>query len=138
MDLAPLASIRRAHETDRAKSGIRTKGALHSETGSVEAASAEGGIPGALSPSVDSENPGDSSSSTTPPIPASIRREIIREMHQTLREEQSSRAVGTGLERQTRWGATTAGAATTGNTANAASAAGQRATAASTDTPLYA
>lgn len=59
-------------------------------------------------------------------------------MHQTLREEQSSRAVGTGLERQTRWGASTAGAATTGNTANAALAAGQRATAASTDTPLYA
>ncbi|KAH9855569.1 hypothetical protein C2E23DRAFT_813848 [Lenzites betulinus] len=127
MDLTPLASIRRAHETDRAKNGTRTKGSSTKKGGEATSSSAAG----------DTQEPtsGKTSDSLQPHEThpeaenTSIRRAIIRDMYQVLREESDeSRADGTGADRHLRWTGSSS-TTTSGNTANAALAAGQRATA---------
>lgn len=108
VDLSPLVSTLRAHETPRARQAVRTSS--HSSADS-------------------SHDPGKSKESA--------HRALIREINQTLRLEQE-RGVGTGLARDARWRShVTEGVRATeqspgvelatGNTANAALAAGKRA-----------
>lgn len=70
---------------------------------------------------------------STPISEASLRRKIVREMQDVLREQQDQ-GVSTGLERQARWKSSAPGGRTgeeiralTGNSANAELAAGQKA-----------
>ncbi|KAI0828200.1 hypothetical protein BC628DRAFT_1417789 [Trametes gibbosa] len=110
MDLNPLALIQCAHETDRAKKGTRTKGTRGTSSASSGNTSETREIP--------------------PPEEAtSIRRTIISDIYRVLREESNKRrALGTGADRQLRW-AGTSPTTTSGNMANAALVAGQRANA---------
>ncbi|CDO76141.1 hypothetical protein BN946_scf185027.g4 [Trametes cinnabarina] len=109
-DLSGLLRARRAHETERAWTGVRTK-----ERGVVN-----------KSASTTSET-GDER-----PLQESTRCVLIREMQQVISEEQE-RGVGTGLEHDVCWWTHVAAASksiaasSTGNSANAAMVAGARA-----------
>ena len=106
LDLSTLVSIRRAHETKRAKKSVRT----NTRDGSADEANTK--TQGAKEPS--------------------LRHKILREMNQVLREEQDQRKT-TGVNQAATWKNSAPGgqalddsAALTGNSANAELAAGQR------------
>ncbi|KAG6905164.1 hypothetical protein DXG01_004460, partial [Tephrocybe rancida] len=94
LDFHALINMRREHQTKYAATGVRT----WKDTGNDNEHSSDG-------------------------IPKeSIRRKLIREFHEALKEGQDAQAVGTGVERSARWleGSSTK---TSGNAANAAAAA---------------
>ena len=108
LDLSILVSIRRSHETQRAKKSVRT----HFQDNSN----------GQLEQHHDSNNGKE----------PSIRQKIFREMTQVLREDQDRRK-NTGANRAATWKSSAPGghdiadtATLTGNSANAELAAGQR------------
>ncbi|PSR82258.1 hypothetical protein PHLCEN_2v6105 [Hermanssonia centrifuga] len=105
MDYSMLVSVCRHHQTERAAAAVCVR--LHSDV-----------VP--LDPS---KSDSDLEVTETP----SARGKIISEMYAVLRKAEQGLGVGTGLERQARISGSTV-VQLTGNTANAALAAGQRAT----------
>ena len=109
-DLTILVSIRRSHETQRAKKSVRTQPEVQDDGNEqLEQHSNSGKEPG-----------------------PSIRQKIFREMTQVLREDQDRRK-NTGANRAATWKSSAPGgrdtadtAILTGNAANAELAAGQR------------
>jgi hypothetical protein len=106
LDLSMLVSIRRAHETQRAKKSVRTQ--------------------------VQDDSAGQSMQNSNSGKEPSIRQKIFREMTQVLREDQDRR-MNTGANRAATWKSSAPGgreiadtATLTGNSANAELAAGQR------------
>lgn len=114
IDFEPLLTERRQHETPREARCVRV-GKKHSRTSTSEQ---------------DSESPdGDGNTGTT----RGTRRDLFREINSMIYKQQG-RGVGSGLERMKRWmqgDSETPGAepvaSAAGNAANAALAAGQRA-----------
>ncbi|KAH9925090.1 uncharacterized protein B0H18DRAFT_955179 [Fomitopsis serialis] len=102
LDASPLVDLRRAHESERAAKGVRTS--TYARQGSAAR-----------------DNDRDANTEQ-----ASTRRAIIREMSAIIREQQDNVGTTSGLNRTTR---IQQGPAPTGNSANAALAAGQRAAA---------
>ncbi|KII84575.1 hypothetical protein PLICRDRAFT_167537 [Plicaturopsis crispa FD-325 SS-3] len=108
-DFSILVVMRRRHQTRQAALGVRTKG---------------------------KDEPNHSGSGEKPEV--SMRRQIIRQFHAVIREQQNV-AVGTGVEREARWRAPAPGgrdgtvngqssaSAASGNAANAAAAASKAA-----------
>lgn len=92
-----LVALREAHETDRAKKAVRRTGRT--------------------APPVED--------GTTPSQQPTIRQGLLRDIHALLRSY-NDQAVGSGLARKARWQEGMI-IPTTGNTANAILAAGQRA-----------
>lgn len=116
LDFHMLVHLRRIHQTQRAAKSVRvhstvSEGAGHHENSRKHSEEHGGNV-------------------TVP-----VRLQVVRQMQDVLRAFESEaqvRGVGTGLERHVRWTGTLGSAeTTTGNTANAALAAGQRATAVS-------
>ncbi|KIJ05055.1 hypothetical protein PAXINDRAFT_183005 [Paxillus involutus ATCC 200175] len=114
LDFHMLVHLRRIHQTQRAAKSVRvhstvSEGAGHHENSRKHSEEHGGNV-------------------TVP-----VRLQVVRQMQDVLRAFESEaqvRGVGTGLERHVRWTGTLGSAeTTTGNTANAALAAGQRATA---------
>lgn len=108
LDLSILVSIRRAHETQRAKKSVRTRNQDNGTERSEQQVQTN-----------DEKEP-------------SLRKKIFREMTQVLQEDQDQRK-NTGANRAATWKSSAPGgcdlagtAALTGNLANAEMAAGQR------------
>lgn len=104
-DTSQLVALRQAHETERAKKGVRTTRGIRQQTLKTETAE-------------------DSSNGQQPELKEAARRAIMREMAAILREQQDSIGTTTGLNRTVR-----ITAKATGNSANAELAAGQKAAA---------
>ncbi|KAI0363681.1 hypothetical protein BV20DRAFT_957785 [Pilatotrama ljubarskyi] len=119
IDFSPMISLRRQHETKRAAQSGRAR---KNRTGSEPIAASRH--------TADGVTLADGKSSTGANASGSGRseyRELVREMHALLRQQE--RGIGTGLEWQARWMQTpSVTPGPSGNTLNAALAAGQRAT----------
>ncbi|KAF9231491.1 hypothetical protein BU15DRAFT_82327 [Melanogaster broomeanus] len=117
LDLSTLVQLRRDHQTKRAATSVR----VHLQI--PETADSDLGDQDVLSKNAAGLNNGSK---------GSIRLQVIRQMEEVLCDFESKSQAGcvntAGLERQVRWtGTLTAAERSTGNTANAALAAGQRA-----------
>lgn len=106
-DTTQLVTLRRAHETERAKKGVRTSRGTRQQA------------------SMETEE--DSESSANQQLKETSRRAIMREMAAILRGQQDNIGSTTGLNRTARIQAQAS--KTTGNSANAELAAGQKAAA---------
>lgn len=143
MDFSNLVAIRRNHESQRAAMGVRgvkQRAALQGNSKhNVQAISG----PGKLRTVDQASAAGQLATATkNEQDPESMKQRLLREMQNIMREEHTHAAIGTGLERKHRWQAGESNVAAaplavaTGNSANAALAAGQRATAVSASLPL--